>query len=151
MQAQVQCPHCGTMNPSGKVFCTSCGNALMKVAQRGAGERCQYSGCADCRIPSPPPAPPSQAPTQQAIYNQGQPTWNQPTQAYPAAPPPYQPPQGQQPTQYTQPVPVSADRTLRCTAAIPAKPGNRAEATATVILRPLCACATTAAIRAVRP
>ena len=70
MQAQIQCSQCGTMNPSGKVFCSSCGNALMKSPNAGQGSGASTLGAQTVAFP-PPPAPPTPAP--QAIYNPGQP------------------------------------------------------------------------------
>ena len=112
MQAQVQCPSCRTMNPTGKVFCISCGNAVM--ASPGSQQGVSAKALAP---PPPPPYTPSPASTPQSAqpYSPPQPYPAQPTQAYPQPPPPisqapyaplpgYQPPPAQQP-QYPQPAP----------------------------------------------
>ena len=121
MQAQVQCPSCGTSNPTGKVFCISCGNALMGSPATKPGV-----GTVALNPPPPPPYTPSPPSTSfsgpgstpfsaspQAAQPEQQSAWLQPTQAYPApsapTPAPYTPPPAYQPPpaqpQYTQPVP----------------------------------------------
>ena len=119
MQAQIQCPSCGMMNPTGKVFCASCGNALMATpgSQQGSGTPTRAVSPSTPLAPPPappPPAPysgPSSAPLPAAPPPQQQSSWLEPTQAYPppaglypVSQPPYQPPvQPAQPAPYQPP------------------------------------------------
>src|SRR6188474_2246128 len=101
MQAQIQCPSCGTMNPTGKVFCASCGNALMATPGSQQGSGTPTRAVSPSTPLAPPPAPPPQP----------QSSWLEPTQAYPppagiypVSQPPYQPPvQPAQPAPYQPP------------------------------------------------
>ncbi len=114
MQSQFPCPHCGVMNVTGKVFCMSCGNALMSAPNAPSGGVPTVYFPPQQPLNPPPPAPYSHPSAQtQPISNQGQPPWLQPTQAFPTSgqeqpPPQYGPPPGQA-TQYTQPMPYQAN------------------------------------------